>query len=66
MVTEDKMLALLRDECDKAGSQVNWARANKIALSYLSDVLNRRTPAGPKVLAALGLRLVKTYEVVGL
>jgi hypothetical protein len=62
MMNERKMLDRLRDECDRLGSQEKWARLNGLTPSYLSDVLNGRTPAGPKVLAGLGLRRVVGYE----
>lgn len=58
----DKVIALLRDECSRAGSQRAWAMKHGISAPYVADVLRgRREPAG-KVLDALGLERVVTYE----
>ena len=48
---------MLRKAVDKAGSQRDWARANNVSDSYLSDVLTGRRKAGPRILRALRLRV---------
>jgi transcriptional regulator with XRE-family HTH domain len=42
--------------------QKDFARANMISESYLSDVLNGRREPGPRILAALGLEKVVLYR----
>jgi transcriptional regulator with XRE-family HTH domain len=43
-------------------SQIDVAESLGISPQYLSDVINERRAPGKKVLKALGLKLVKSYE----
>ncbi len=61
-MTLDEVLALLAKQCERAGSQVAWAKANGVSGAYVSDVLARRREPGESILAALGLERVVTYR----
>lgn len=51
----------LREACDKAGSQIAWARVHDLNISYVSEVQRGTRAPGSKVLAALGLVRVIDY-----
>jgi DNA-binding transcriptional regulator YdaS (Cro superfamily) len=55
------VLAMLRDEILKAGSQSAWARLTGIHRTALSAALNGRKGLQPKIVAALGLQKVEAY-----
>jgi hypothetical protein len=61
-MTLQQVLALLRKECDKAGSQKAWASAHGVTGAYVSDVLKGNRDPGESILNALGLELVKDYR----
>lgn len=54
---------LLTSECQKAGGQKAWAIAHGISAAYVSDTLQYRREPGEKILAALKLRRIVTYEM---
>lgn len=61
-MTKTQLLAILKKQCDRAGSQTAWARENGLSAVYVSDVLTgKRDPAG-KLLAALGVERVVSYR----
>jgi len=62
VMTLDQVLALLRRECEKAGSQDAWARSNGVTGAYVSDVLNRRREPGDGILRPLGLEKTTVYR----
>lgn len=62
---EINVLTKLEMACKRAGSQLAWAKAHGISPAYLSSVLGYERHPGPKLLAALGLRKVISYEPVG-
>ena len=62
MMTLDDVRELLRQECERAGSQVAWAKAHGMAAAYVSDVIHGRRDPGGKLLDALGLDRVVTYR----
>ena len=55
---------LLATECRKAGSQRAWAQAHAVSEQYVCDVLMQRREPAEKILSALGLRRIVTYERV--
>lgn len=61
-MTRKQLLALLRRQCDKAGSQKAWAKAHGLSTSYLSDVLTNNRAPGWKILKALGVTAAVTYR----
>jgi len=61
-LTHAKLIKLLRETTEDAGSAKAWGELHKIGAPYISDVLNRRRDPGPKILKALGLRKVVLYE----
>lgn len=63
-MTIDQVLALLRRECDKAGNQALWAKANGVSPAYVSDVFQRRREPGDAILRPLGLERVVSYRKV--
>jgi hypothetical protein len=63
-MTEEQVIALLARECEKAGSQLAWAKANKLSAPYVGDVLRGRREPGKGILVALGLEKVVTYRRV--
>lgn len=54
-LTTDQVRALLRAECEKAGGQSPWARANKISQSFVNQVINGVRPPSWKIADRLGL-----------
>ena len=63
-LTLNEVVALLRKRCEEHGSQKAFAKMHDISAQYVTDVLhNKRREPGPKILDALGLRKVITYEV---
>jgi len=61
-MTNDQVVALLRASFN--GSQRAWAKRHNISTQYVSDVLSSRRPPGGKILQALGLKRVVSYERV--
>jgi hypothetical protein len=61
-MTKEQVVALLESECVKAGSQAAWARKYQVSPAYLSDVLAGRREPGGKLLDALGLERLVSYE----
>jgi hypothetical protein len=62
-LTQAEVVALLRQRCQEAGSQKNFANTNDISAQYVTDVLNQRREPGEAILSALGLRKVISYKV---
>lgn len=56
------MRALLRRECDQAGSQKAWADKHGLSGAYVSDVLQGRRDIGDSIVKALGLRAETVYR----
>ena len=54
-MTTEEVLALLRKRCATAGSQSEWARAHKLSVAYVSDVLKGNRLPGHGIVDALGL-----------
>lgn len=54
--------AQMRSECAAAGGQRAWSNKHGISEQYVSDVMNARHDPGEKILTALGLRRVVTFE----
>lgn len=55
------MYRVLGEACEAAGSQKAWAARHGVSAGHVNDVLNDRKPAGPAVLAALGLQRATRY-----
>lgn len=53
---------LLRDDVERAGGQVAWARKNKMDRSNLNQILQGRRPLNKEIIAALKLRIVYVAE----
>jgi hypothetical protein len=52
--TEDQLRKILNQEISKAGSQKNFADANNLARSHVSDVVAGKRQVGGKLLKVLG------------
>ena len=63
-MTLDKVVEQLRREVAKAGSETAWAYPHGISQSYVNFVLRNVISPGPKMLKALGLKKVISYERV--
>lgn len=63
-MNEQQVIALLREECRKAGSQTNWAATRQVPVSvaYVNDVLQGKRGPGRGILSGLGLRKVVEYK----
>jgi transcriptional regulator with XRE-family HTH domain len=59
-MSQPEIVQIIRERIGK-GSQRDFAQSLGVSPSYLSDVLKGRRDAGPKVLAALGLKRVVSY-----
>jgi hypothetical protein len=58
----EDVVGLLRDACEKAGSQRAWATSHGFSPAYISDVLNRRRDPSETVAIALGLVRETVYR----
>ena len=63
-LTYDDLIALLRRRIKEHGQQKLFAAAHGMSAQYVTDVLRGRREPGEKMLGALGLRKVVTYEEV--
>ncbi len=63
-MNQKQVVSLLLAEIDKAGSERAWAEAHKISNTYVNFVLKGACPPGPKMLNALGIIKVVSYEKV--
>ena len=61
-MTADEVRALLRAECEKAGSARAWAAQHKAHPSTVSEFLMGRREPTPAIMRALGLVKVVRYE----
>jgi hypothetical protein len=62
-LTATEVLALLANECVKAGSVALWCEEpGRPSATYVQGVLYRGIPLGPKILRALGLEKIVTYR----
>lgn len=61
-MTEADVLRVLARECRRCGTQAEWAKAQGISPTYVSDVLKGRRAPGDSILAALGFERVVTYR----
>ena len=62
MLNDEQVRALIREKIAEAGTIKKWSTDNGLSTPYVSDVLNGRRDLAPKVLAAVGLTRVVTYE----
>ncbi len=58
----DVLIWYLKQELEKAGTQKAFARQCGISEQYLTDILKRRREPGEKLLKALKIKRVITYE----
>lgn len=58
---EAALRKLLKEQCDKAGGQKNWATSAGVSTAYVSDVLNNRRSPGDAISKALGLRRIPDH-----
>lgn len=59
------VIEILRKRVDAAGSQTKAAQELGVSIPYLHEILNGRRDPGPKILAALNMRKVVTFEPIG-
>jgi DNA-binding phage protein len=55
---QEDVVALLREEVDKAGGQVAWSKKTGVDRTNLNRILNGHIPPTKAVMVALKLRLV--------
>jgi hypothetical protein len=60
----DDVLTILQQEVASCGSIRAWAMANGFEDNHVMRVLNKRSQPGPRLLTALGLRMVPTFHAV--
>jgi DNA-binding transcriptional regulator YdaS (Cro superfamily) len=61
-ITEQDLIADLRNHCEIAGSQKEWARIYGFSPAYVSDVLHGRRDVSEAMADALGYRRVVRFE----
>lgn len=61
-MTPEEFKVALRKATHTAGSVAAWAKKAGVSRQYVSNILNEGTPPGEKVLSAMGLREVTSYE----
>lgn len=59
-LTAENVRAILRQEV--AGNQSAWAKAHHMSSAYVSDVLSGKCAPGAKILTALGLVKIVSYQ----
>ena len=62
LLTEDDVLRILRAEIAKAGSQIAWASQMSVGRTIVNGMLRGKRRPQPKVLTALGLKIVVAYS----
>ncbi len=60
---EEDVLALLRKQVKKAGSQVAWSRKTGICRPNLNNILNEHRPLRGVILSALGLQIAYAKNI---
>lgn len=60
----EDVLALLRAEVAKSGSQIEWARQHGVDRSCVCAAINGTKPLQPKIIRALGLKATIAYTRV--
>jgi hypothetical protein len=61
-MTKEALVRDLQKRIESAGSQYRVADSLEVSNSHLTDVLQGRRDPGPKLLRALGLTKVVTYQ----
>lgn len=61
MKTDEQMLDILSDACNKAGSQRAFAKANKVSPSFINAVLKGKKKITPALGKVLGYKKVKNW-----
>lgn len=64
MMTAEDVRAMLRRQCDEAGSQTAWARAKRISIPVVSMALSGKRKPDGIVLRALELKRIEGYEPI--
>lgn len=62
MLSVDEVRQKLREECQRAGSENAWAKANGLSQAYVYDTIRGEREPGPKILRALKLERVVNYR----
>ena len=63
-LTEADVLKLLQQTCTDAGGVNAFARTYHVSPAYVSSALSGKRTFGPKILKALSLKRVTSYEWV--
>lgn len=62
-LSHQDILRILRSEVAKAGSQMEWAKRNKVSRTQLNKVLNgERDHFGPAILKALRIKQIFVWD----
>lgn len=64
MITRKQLTQKLRDACDAAGSQRQWALQNDISPAHVNDVLAGNRQPGKKIVKALGYEKCNDYTKI--
>lgn len=60
-LTQERVINLLEQECEKVGSTIKWARVHKLSQPLVSMTLAGKRKPAKKILKALGLIRVTLY-----
>ena len=63
-MTLDKVMQRLRGQIAEAGSETSWAATHGLSQAYINYVVRGAAKPGPRILKALGLKKVTSYEKV--
>lgn len=61
MITDKELRKILKNACDKAGSQRKWALDNGLSPAYVNDMLQENRKLGKKILKVLRYKKVEVY-----
>lgn len=65
MIPEYRVRMILKEACEKAGSQHQWALKNKLSPAYVSEVIRGTRAPGDSILKVLNLKKVVMYHYDG-
>ena len=57
--TDAELLALLKSECDRVGSQREWGRQNGFSAQFVNDVSKKRRGITKALAAAVGYAMTE-------
>ena len=61
MIEEPEMIHILKEQCNLAGSQAEFASQSGFSTAYINEVLSRKRPVSERLATALGYTRIKRF-----